>query len=390
MPSLILWERAADSRTRNQSANTPSTHRPQRKCSHPLRALLNRPLLQAYHHWLQIQFYVLSGTTQSSTSAGSRTVNSSQKEKKSAVNVTTPRLDNSDEHDLLLGATPFVLKTVRRAQLFRKRFRPSGSSPESNFLEWTSKVGSVFNGLSLLKTFNRGKPRDAAGKFIAAEPDFNASALAILAPLIHSSLVSTVTANGGDKDSVKANLFCAYGNIEAIVIDPTKLASTILKYCDAMAELKSLRCTPYERQTAHSILKKILPSLIGLDLKFNHQHQLNFNRVQAKALIQTSPRLQLTMTPQTKASRNFLGFNNLAKIPSNLKAKFSTYVFSLADGLKEKMIQRYDRDLSAEFQADAQKLTLLFNKRVIWTSNETIDKVLLSNRGMSFDEAIGV
>ncbi|KAI9629347.1 hypothetical protein KEM48_013013 [Puccinia striiformis f. sp. tritici PST-130] len=105
-------------------------------------------------------------------------------------------------HDLLLGATPFVLKTVRRAQLFRKRFRPSGSSPESNFLEWTSKVGSVFNGLSLLKTFNRGKPRDAAGKFIAAEPDFNASALAILAPLIHSSLVSTVTANGGDKDSV--------------------------------------------------------------------------------------------------------------------------------------------------------------------------------------------
>ncbi|KNE90725.1 hypothetical protein PSTG_15831 [Puccinia striiformis f. sp. tritici PST-78] len=104
--------------------------------------------------------------------------------------------------DLLLGATPFVLKTVRRAQLFRKRFRPSGSSPESNFLEWTSKVGSVFNGLSLLKTFNRGKPRDAAGKFIAAEPDFNASALAILAPLIHSSLVSTVTANGGDKDSV--------------------------------------------------------------------------------------------------------------------------------------------------------------------------------------------
>ncbi|KAI9619722.1 hypothetical protein H4Q26_014104 [Puccinia striiformis f. sp. tritici PST-130] len=254
---------------------------------------------------------------------------------------------------------PICFENGSPGSTVRKRFRPSGSSPESNFLEWTSKVGSVFNGLSLLKTFNRGKPRDAAGKFIAAEPDFNASALAILAPLIHSSLVSTVTANGGDKDSVvlretptsfgssrkKANLFCAYGNIEAIVIDPTKLASTILKYCDAMAELKSLR---------------------------------------------SSPRLQLTMTPQTKASRNFLGFNNLAKIPSNLKAKFSTYVFSLADGLKEKMIQRYDRDLSAEFQADAQKLTLLFNKRVIWTSNETIDKVLLSNRGMSFDEAIGV
>ncbi|KAI7954117.1 hypothetical protein MJO28_006664 [Puccinia striiformis f. sp. tritici] len=98
----------------------------------------------------------------------------------------------------------------------------------------------------------------------------------------------------------------------------------------------------------------------------------------------------LSLCPRRLFARGFLGFNNLAKIPSNLKAKFSTYVFSLADGLKEKMIQRYDRDLSAEFQADAQKLTLLFNKRVIWTSNETIDKVLLSNRGMSFDEAIGV
>ncbi|KAI9630692.1 hypothetical protein KEM48_013720 [Puccinia striiformis f. sp. tritici PST-130] len=55
---------------------------------------------------------------------------------------------------------------------------------------------------------------------------------------------------------------------------------------------------------------------------------------------------------------SFLGFDNLAKIPTNPKAKFSHYVFSLADGLKEKMIQRY-QVLSNTFQSDAQKIQAL-------------------------------
>ncbi|KAI7952161.1 hypothetical protein MJO28_007845 [Puccinia striiformis f. sp. tritici] len=144
---------------------------------------------------------------------------------------------------------------------------------DKNFLEWKFKVSAVLDGLGLLKILNGGKPWDANGKFIAIDPNVKTSAMALLAPLFH-----TVIASGGDTDPVvlweninafgslkkEANLFRAYGNLEAIVIDPNNLAGTILKYCDPIGELKSLGCTPDERQTAHSILKKIPSSLASI------------------------------------------------------------------------------------------------------------------------------
>ncbi|KAI9628873.1 hypothetical protein KEM48_011267 [Puccinia striiformis f. sp. tritici PST-130] len=124
----------------------------------------------------------------------------------------------------------------------------------------------------------RRKSRDAAGKFIADDPDLKIQAKALIAPLIHGSLISTVTANGGDKDVVKlwanimsfgsskkeANLFRAYRNLESIVINPNNLAGSILQYRDAIAELKSLDQSPDERQTAHMILGKIPDSLASI------------------------------------------------------------------------------------------------------------------------------
>ncbi|KAI9603017.1 hypothetical protein H4Q26_002327 [Puccinia striiformis f. sp. tritici PST-130] len=113
---------------------------------------------------------------------------------------------------------------------------------------------AVLDGLGMSTMLSGEKSRDAAGKFIADDPDLKIQAKALIAPLIHGSLISTVTANGGDKDIVKlwanimsfgsskkeANLFRAYRNLESIVINPNNLAGSILQYRDAIAELKSL------------------------------------------------------------------------------------------------------------------------------------------------------
>ncbi|POW09108.1 hypothetical protein PSTT_07048, partial [Puccinia striiformis] len=141
----------------------------------------------------------------------------------------------------------------------------------NNFLEWKFKMEAVLDGLGMSTMLSGEKSRDAAGKFIADDPDLKIQAKALIAPLIHGSLISTVTANGGDKDVVKlwanimsfgsskkeANLFRAYRNLESIVINPNNLAGSILQYRDAIAELKSLDQSPDERQTAHMILGKI-------------------------------------------------------------------------------------------------------------------------------------
>ncbi|KAI9604324.1 hypothetical protein H4Q26_003938 [Puccinia striiformis f. sp. tritici PST-130] len=61
---------------------------------------------------------------------------------------------------------------------------------DKNFLEWKFKVSAVLDGLGLLKILNGGKPWDANGKFIAIDPNVKTSAMALLAPLVHSSLLS--------------------------------------------------------------------------------------------------------------------------------------------------------------------------------------------------------
>ncbi|KAI7936442.1 hypothetical protein MJO29_015745 [Puccinia striiformis f. sp. tritici] len=148
----------------------------------------------------------------------------------------------------------------------------------NNFLEWKFKMEAVLDGLGMSTMLSGEKSRDAAGKFIADDPDLKIQAKALIAPLIHGSLISTVTANGGDKDVVKlwanimsfgsskkeANLFRAYQNLESIVINPNNLAGSILQYRDAIAELKSLDQSPDERQTAHMILGKIPDSLASI------------------------------------------------------------------------------------------------------------------------------
>ncbi|KAH9471454.1 hypothetical protein Pst134EA_005354 [Puccinia striiformis f. sp. tritici] len=148
----------------------------------------------------------------------------------------------------------------------------------NNFLEWKFKMEAVLDGLGMSTMLSGEKSRDAAGKFIADDPDLKIQAKALIAPLIHGSLISTVTANGGDKDVVKlwanimsfgsskkeANLFRAYRNLESIVINPNNLAGSILQYRDAIAELKSLDQSPDERQTAHMILGKIPDSLASI------------------------------------------------------------------------------------------------------------------------------
>ncbi|KAH9452443.1 hypothetical protein Pst134EB_016394 [Puccinia striiformis f. sp. tritici] len=141
-----------------------------------------------------------------------------------------------------------------------------------------SEMEAVLDGLGMSTMLSGEKSRDAAGKFIADDPDLKIQAKALIAPLIHGSLISTVTANGGDKDIVKlwanimsfgsskkeANLFRAYRNLESIVINPNNLAGSILQYRDAIAELKSLDQSPDKRQTAHMILGKIPDSLASI------------------------------------------------------------------------------------------------------------------------------
>ncbi|KAH9443118.1 hypothetical protein Pst134EA_013300 [Puccinia striiformis f. sp. tritici] len=123
----------------------------------------------------------------------------------------------------------------------------------NNFLEWKFKMEAVLDGLGMSTMLSGEKSRDAAGKFIADDPDLKIQAKALIAPLIHGSLIST-----------EANLFRAYRNLESIVINPNNLAGSILQYRDAIAELKSLDQSPDERQTAHMILGKIPDSLASI------------------------------------------------------------------------------------------------------------------------------
>jgi len=145
----------------------------------------------------------------------------------------------------------------------------------TNFFEWKFKMNAVLDGLGMLKMLKGEKARDPTGKFIPEDPELKTAAMALIAPLIHGSLISTVTANGGDTDPVKlwsnimafglskkeSNIFRANRNFNLIEIDPNNLSSTILKYRDAIAELKSLDDDINDRQLAHTILSKIPPSL---------------------------------------------------------------------------------------------------------------------------------
>ncbi|KAI9613740.1 hypothetical protein KEM48_003663 [Puccinia striiformis f. sp. tritici PST-130] len=126
---------------------------------------------------------------------------------------------------------------------------------DKNFLEWKFKVSAVLDGLGLLKILNGGKPWDAMGSLSLLIPT-KWRRYRPRCPLGKYQCLWLI--------EKEANLFRAYGNLEAIVIDPNNLAGTILKYRDPIGELKSLGCTPDERQTAHSILKKIPSSLASI------------------------------------------------------------------------------------------------------------------------------
>ncbi|KAI9613726.1 hypothetical protein KEM48_003664 [Puccinia striiformis f. sp. tritici PST-130] len=87
------------------------------------------------------------------------------------------------------------------------------------------------------------------GKFIAIDPNVKTSAMALLAPLVHSSLLSYPY----------LDFICLYSPGA-----PQHSLVTTVVYRDPIGELKSLGCTPDERQTAHSILKKIPSSLASI------------------------------------------------------------------------------------------------------------------------------
>ncbi|KNZ49606.1 uncharacterized protein VP01_4908g1 [Puccinia sorghi] len=149
-----------------------------------------------------------------------------------------------------------------------------------NFLEWRFKMKNVLRGKGLYNLVSGEKLRGADGKFVSADdfPDLKDKALSIISPRIHKSLISTVTAGGGEDDPVvlwknilnfgsskkEANVFRAYRNLNLIAIDPTNISASILKFRDAISELKSLDLELDERQLGHLILSKIPPSLSSI------------------------------------------------------------------------------------------------------------------------------
>lgn len=146
-----------------------------------------------------------------------------------------------------------------------------------NFIEWNFKMKNVLRGKGLYDLVCGLKVRNESGQFVseALSQDLKNKALGIIAPRIHKSLISTVSANGGDDDPVvlwsnissfcsskkEANVFRAYRNLNLIEVDPSNLSNSILKFRDAIAELKSLDELLNDRQTAHMILSKIPPTL---------------------------------------------------------------------------------------------------------------------------------
>lgn len=146
-----------------------------------------------------------------------------------------------------------------------------------NFLEWNFKMKNILRGKGLYDLVIGIKVRNETGQYVSAafSQDLKNKALGIIAPRIHKSLISTVSANGGDDDPVvlwlninsfcsskkEANIFRAYRNLTLLEVDPNNLAGSILKFRDAIAELKSLDEALNDRQTAHMILSKIPPSL---------------------------------------------------------------------------------------------------------------------------------
>lgn len=149
-----------------------------------------------------------------------------------------------------------------------------------NFLEWRFKMKNVLRGKGLYNLVSGEKLRGADGKFVSADdfPDLKDKALSIISPRIHKSLISTVTAGGGEDDpgvlwknilnfgssKKEANVFRAYRNLNLIAIDPTNIAASILKFRDAISELKSLDLELDERLLGHLILSKIPPSLSSI------------------------------------------------------------------------------------------------------------------------------